>query len=93
MKGEYPFAQAAEVMKVIAHPIRLSIIALLEDKKLKVGDIQAVMGTKQAVTSQHLNAMAAKGILGREKNGNEVFYYVERKEVYKLLSCIKGCCA
>lgn len=92
MKEKYPFEQAAEILKVVAHPVRLSIIVLLENARLKVGEIQSLLGAKQSVTSQHLNAMALRGILGRERRGNEVFYYIKKKEVLKILSCIKGCC-
>ncbi len=88
----YPFDQAAGMLKVIAHPVRLSIIALLEEGAMKAGDVQLAAGAKQSVTSQHLNAMAAKGLLGRERKGNEVYYYIKKKEVLKILSCIKGCC-
>ncbi|MDP8299797.1 MAG: metalloregulator ArsR/SmtB family transcription factor [Candidatus Tantalella remota] len=89
---KYPFSQAAGMLKVIAHPVRLSIIALLERGAMKAGDVQVAAGAKQSVTSQHLNAMAAKGLLGRERKGNEVYYYIRKKEVLKILSCIKGCC-
>lgn len=92
MKTKYPFEEAAGVLKVVAHPVRLFIIGLLEKKSMKVGDIQAEVGAKQSVTSQHLNIMASRGILGRERKGNEVFYYIMKKEVLNLMSCIKGCC-
>jgi DNA-binding transcriptional ArsR family regulator len=92
MKTEYPFEQAAAMLKVVAHPVRLSIIVALEKKSLNVGDIQSAIGAKQSMTSQHLNAMEARGMLGRERRSNEVFYYIKKKEVLKILSCIKGCC-
>ena len=92
MGNVYSFEEAAGILKVVAHPVRLSIIALLEGKSLKVGDVQSRMGIKQSVTSQHLNILANKGILGRKRNGNEVFYYIEKQEVLQILACIKNCC-
>ncbi|MFA6636557.1 MAG: metalloregulator ArsR/SmtB family transcription factor [Candidatus Omnitrophota bacterium] len=89
---EYPFEEAAGMLKVVAHPVKLFIISLLEGKSMNVGDIQSSAGAKQPVISQHLNAMASKGILGRERKGNEVFYYIRKKDVLKILTCIKGCC-
>ena len=91
-KRGYQFEEAAAMLKVMAHPVRLSIVSLLEGKKMKVGDIQAEMGIKQSIASQHLNAMAAKGILGRDRVRNEVYYYIKKKDILKLLSCIEGCC-
>jgi len=89
---KYPFEEAAAVLKIIAHPVRLSIITLLEGGKMSVREVQAATGAKQSITSQHLNSMASKGILGREREGNAVYYYIKKKEVLKILSCIKGCC-
>jgi len=89
---KYPFEEAAKMLKVVAHPIRLSIIAFLKGGRKNVTEVQEATGCKQSITSQHLSAMAEKGILGRDKIANEVFYYIRKKEVLKLLSCIKGCC-
>lgn len=92
VEKKYPFEKAAGMLKVLAHPVRLSIIRLLEDGGMKVGDIQQAVVAKQPVTSQHLNTMAGKGILRRERKGNNVFYHIQRKEVFQILSCIKKCC-
>ena len=92
MKNTYPYEEAAGMLKVIAHPVRMSIIALLEERRMNVMDIQSELGLKQSITSQHLSAMANEGILRREKESNQVFYSIKKKEVMKLLSCIKGCC-
>ena len=92
MKDKYPFEDAAKTLKVVAHPIRLSIIMLLKEGRKNVTEVQAATGCKQSITSQHLNAMAEKGILAREKISNEVFYYIKKKQVLKLLDCIEGCC-
>ena len=81
---KYPFDEAAGVLKVVAHPVRLCIIAILEGRgSMNVRDIQNTLGLKQSITSQHLTQMAGKGILRREKNANEVFYSIEKKEVLK----------
>lgn len=92
MRREYPYERAAEMMKVIAHPVRLRLITLLEKRRRNVRQLQEAAGAKQSVTSQHLNAMARAGVLGRERQGSEVFYYIRKKEVSKILSCIRNCC-
>ena len=45
----------AEVLKAVAHPVRLQIVELLETKEMCVGDIVMALGGKQAITSQQLN--------------------------------------
>jgi ArsR family transcriptional regulator len=82
----------AEVMKAVAHPVRLQIIELLEKSEMCVGDIVQALGGKQAITSQQLNMMKDKGVLGCRREGNKVYYRIENKNVIKLLACIEDHC-
>lgn len=80
----------AEVMKAVAHPVRLQIIELLETKEMCVGDIVNAVGGKQAITSQQLNMMKDKGVLGCRRDGAKVYYRIEDKSAIRLLHCIHG---
>ena len=82
----------AKVMKAVAHPVRLQIIELLEKREMCVGDIVEALGVKQAITSQQLNMMKNKGVLGCRRDGNKVFYRIENKNVIRLLACISDHC-
>ncbi|HCO94779.1 MAG TPA: ArsR family transcriptional regulator [Phycisphaerales bacterium] len=84
--------QVAEVLKAVAHPVRLQIIELLEAKEMCVGDIVEAVGGKQAITSQQLNMMKDKGVLNCRRNGTKIYYRIENKNVIKLLSCIYDHC-
>jgi ArsR family transcriptional regulator len=80
--------QVAEVLKAVAHPVRLQIVELLETKEMCVGDIADALGGKQAITSQQLNMMRDKGVLSCRRDGTKVFYRIENKNVIKLLHCV-----
>ena len=82
----------AEVLKAVAHPVRLQIVELLEAKEMCVSDIVMALGGKQAITSQQLNMMKDKGVLSCRRNGTKVYYRIENKNVIKLLSCIYDHC-
>jgi len=84
--------QVAEVLKAVAHPVRLQIVELLETKEMCVGDIVEALGGKQAVTSQQLNMMRDKGVLECRRDGAKVFYRIENKNVIKLLHCMYDHC-
>jgi len=84
--------QVAEVLKAVAHPVRLQIVELLETKEMCVGEIVAALGGKQAITSQQLNMMKDKGVLNCRRNGTKVYYRIENKNVIKLLHCIYDHC-
>jgi DNA-binding transcriptional ArsR family regulator len=78
----------AEILKAVAHPVRLQIIELLETKEMSVGDIVKTLGVKQSVTSQQLNMMKDKGVLNCRRDGVKVYYRIENKDVIKLLYCV-----
>ena len=82
----------AEVLKAVAHPVRLQIIELLEKKEMCVGEIVDAVGGKQAITSQQLNMMKDKGVLSCRRDGAKVYYRIENKNVIKLLYCIYDHC-
>ena len=84
--------RVAEIMKAVAHPVRLQIIELLETREMCVGDIVEAVGGKQAVTSQQLNMMRDKGVLSSRREGAKVYYSIENKNVIKLLHCIDEHC-
>ena len=81
---------AAEVLKAIAHPVRLQIVELLQAEEMCVGDIAEALGGKQAITSQQLNMMKDKGVLGCRRDGAKVYYRIEDRSVIRLLHCIHG---
>ncbi len=82
----------AEVLKAIAHPVRLQIVELLQAEEMCVGDIAETLGGKQAITSQQLNMMKAKGVLSCRRDGARVYYLIENRNVIKLLDCIYDRC-
>ena len=82
----------AEVLKAVAHPVRLQIIEVLENGEKCVGDIVEAIGGKQSITSQQLNMMKDKGVLGCRRCGTKVYYKIENKNVVRLLHCVYDHC-
>ena len=59
---------AVNMLKVIAHPVRLAIVDLLTvNKRMTVLEIQEALNLEQAIASQHLSLMEDKGVLVSEK--------------------------
>jgi len=82
----------AEVLRAVAHPARLQIVELLVPGEMCVGDIVRAVGEKQAITSQQLNMMKDKGVLGSRRDGSKVYYHIKNKNVIRLLDCIYDHC-
>jgi DNA-binding transcriptional ArsR family regulator len=83
--------RAADILKTVAHPIRLRIIEILQAKELSVTEIQNLLGISQSLTSQQLALMKARGILKSRKNGKMVYYCIERPEVVHVIDCLRKC--
>ncbi len=83
---------AADIMKAIAHPVRIRIIELLEQKeKMNVGEFMEALDEEQAVISHHLIRMKDRGILHSEKEGKFRYYRIAEKEITGIIHCISNC--
>jgi ArsR family transcriptional regulator, virulence genes transcriptional regulator len=84
---------AAEMLKVIAHPIRLSMIDLLTtSKRLTISEIQDALNLEQAVVSQHVTLMENRGVLTSKKEGRSKYVSLKHPKMKAIISCIENCC-
>ena len=80
----------AELLKLLANEHRLLILCALLDGKLTVGDIHRFTPNITAsALSQHLNQLKIAGILSSEKQGMNVFYWIQDERVVILIETIK----
>ncbi|MDD2495442.1 MAG: metalloregulator ArsR/SmtB family transcription factor [Tissierellia bacterium] len=78
--------QKAELLKTIAHPVRLCILAMLiMNKESNVTDIQCCLDVPQPNVSQHLSKLKSAGILSSERNGTEIIYKISNNEVRQIV--------
>jgi len=70
----------------------LKAVAQLIPGEMCVGEIVERLGEKQAITSQQLNMMKDKGVLGSRRDGSKVYYHIENKNVIRLLDCVYDHC-
>ena len=86
--------RVAEILKTIGHPVRLQILEALEEKEpLTVTEIQENIETniEQSLLSHHLIKMKDRGILKCEKNGMNVLYRLEDRQILKIFECMESC--
>jgi len=84
--------RAADVLKAVAHPLRLRIVEILESGERSVGEIANALDEKQAITSQQLNLMKDKGVLASRREGAKVYYRIENPNVVRVLGCVHDHC-
>lgn len=86
------YTEAARMLRAVAHPARIEIIELLvAEESLTVNEIKDQLGLTQSMTSQHLGILKNTGIVASEKEANACHYYIQNKNVLKLLECVQRC--
>jgi DNA-binding transcriptional ArsR family regulator len=84
--------RAANMLKAIAHPMRIAIMTHLEDgKKLTVTEIHQLLDIEQSTTSHHLGILKDKGVLGSERNGKNTYYFLMHDSLRNIIECISRC--
>ncbi len=78
-------ADVSHLLKSMAHPIRLKILCLLQDKELSVGDIHNEVKTTNANISQHLNILRNQGIIVFRKDANFIYNRIADERITELL--------
>lgn len=80
----------AELLKMLANEHRLLILCALLKGKRTVGDIhQYTPNITASALSQHLGQMRIAGILSSEKQGMNVFYWIQDERMIALIEAIK----
>jgi len=83
---------AANMMKAIAHPVRLSILGhLSEEAELTVTRIHELVQIEQSTASHHLGILKDKGILISRREGKNTIYTIRNKNLKNLVECISAC--
>ena len=83
------YNEISEVLKALAHPVRLCIVrGLLEKGGCNVCHMQECLGMPQSTTSQHLQKLRSAGIISGQRKGLEVTYQVCDQRVVELIKLI-----
>ncbi len=85
--------EAAECLKVMAHPIRLRIVEILMQGEFPVNEIADMCELPAHQTSEHLRLLKGHGLLDSRRDGRIVYYAVANPRLPKLLKCIGTACA
>ncbi len=86
MKG---FNEMSEILKALAHPVRLCIVSgLLKKGQCNVTYMQECLELPQSTISQHLQKLRAAGIIEGTRNGLEVSYKVSNEKIEKIIEIL-----
>ena len=81
--------RAARKLRILTHPVRMSIIDLLmQNKGLTVSEIYNTLNIIQADASQHLTLLKEYGIIKKDRIDNKNVFLVNEKEYNKVLRLV-----
>jgi ArsR family transcriptional regulator len=82
--------RAAEILRALAHPIRLKIIGFIDkNKSINVNKIYGSLKLEQSITSQHLRILRAADVVETNRNGKYIIYSVNYDKVSQYINAIK----
>ncbi len=87
-------ARVAQILKSIAHPVKLQILQLLRDEEqLDVTSLCQKLGMDCEISmmSHHLSKLKDCGILQSKKRGKQVFYSLKNRTLLSLFHCMDNC--
>ena len=83
-------AHLSELLKSIAHPIRLKILCLLQEQEMSVGDLRNAVQTTSANVSQHLSILRSHGIIDFRKDANFIYNRIADTRMTELIRTMRG---
>jgi DNA-binding transcriptional ArsR family regulator len=77
--------QAAELLKVLSHPVRLRILEILRGGEQCVCHMEAALGLRQAYISQHLIVLRDAGLVSVRREGWNIYYTLMQPIVFEVI--------
>lgn len=85
MQMTHPYRISAQILKALAHPVRLRLLYALRDGEECVCHLTVLMHQRQAYVSQQLMFLRRAGLLVDRKDGLRVYYRVKDTRVFAVL--------
>ena len=83
---------SANMLKAIAHPMRIAILSFLEGgQSLTVTEIHEKLGIEQSTTSHHLGILKDQGVLTSKRSGKNTFYSLKYSSLSHIVECVSKC--
>ncbi len=87
-KTDKTFESAADLFRVMSAPMRLKIINCLCDGEKNVSYLLTKVNTTQPNMSQHLNTLYQAGILGKRREGVQIFYHIADRRIVSICEAV-----
>ena len=88
IESDEVFELASEIFRVMSAPMRLKIISCLCNGEKNVSELLGEISTTQPNMSQHLNTLYRAGVLGKRREGVQIYYRIINDRVVTLCRAV-----
>ena len=81
--------QAAELLKSMAHPVRLLLLCLLADREYSVSELNAEVGISQSALSQHLARLRREKLVTTRRDAQSIHYRLANPSVTRIIATLQ----
>ncbi|HBC87181.1 MAG TPA: transcriptional regulator [Lentisphaeria bacterium] len=82
------YERESEMLKALAHPVRLKMAEGLVSNECNVNKIVSKLGLPQSTISQHLSILRSRGIVKARKEGLKTCYKVDNPKVAEIVKIL-----
>lgn len=79
---------AAEVLKALAHPVRLGVVATLAGGEKTCTELHEALGCSQSLMSQQLKILCRQGLIHVRRAGTVKYCTLQNHDFLKLFDCM-----
>lgn len=83
-------SQAAECLRILAHPHRLRMVQMLLQGRYTVGELADACDIPSHMASEHLRLMQRCGFLANDKEGRKAYYRIVETHLASIMDCIEA---
>ncbi len=81
----------AEVLKAVAHPLRLRLVAALVERPEHVSALAERLDAPQPIVSQQLRILRMRGLVDVTRAGGHAVYRLAEPRLRDLVRCMERC--
>ncbi|MDF7800972.1 metalloregulator ArsR/SmtB family transcription factor [Pontiellaceae bacterium B1224] len=79
---------ASEVLKAMAHPVRLGVVEVLADGERTVTQLYEELGCSQSMMSQQLKILCQQKLIEIRKDGTQKYCSLCNRDFLKVFTCM-----
>jgi ArsR family transcriptional regulator len=84
------YESRARIAKALAHPSRLLMMDVLQERERCVCELTELVGADQSTVSKHLSVLKQAGLVEDRKQGTMIYYRIKVKCLEGFWRCIES---